>query len=153
MITYQPVANKQYDELLQLMREDAADYLQQSLDLMRITREEFGQLFRTIGQVDGIYQDEQLAGFYWIEERPPVLHLHALILKPTFQGKGIGTIVLQMLIATYGGRMQAIELGVHQSNPRAKKLYGRLGFVVIDFKEDLGYFIMQRPLAAIAING
>ena len=146
MISYQPVANDQYEQLLQLMQEDAADYLQQSLDLMQITWEQFGELFRTVGKVYAIDQDGQLTGFYWIEERPPLLHLHALILKPEFQGKGIGTAALQMLIAGYCGRMDAIELGVHQSNPRARKLYERLGFEVIDFKKDLGYFIMQKPL-------
>ena len=90
--------------------------------------------------------DDCLAGFYWIEERGKTLHLHGLILKAAFQGKGIGTAVIRMLVESYQGQVKAIELGVHQSNARAKKLYERLGFEVVKYRHDLGYFIMQRPI-------
>lgn len=146
MPVYKPAEDDQYPELLQLMREDAADYLQQSLELMQYTWDQFARLFRTVGKVYSIYQDSRLAGFYWTEERERTLHLHGLILKSGFQGQGIGTAVICMLADTCRGRMDAIELGVHQSNERAKKLYERLGFEVIKFRKDMGYYIMQKPL-------
>jgi len=147
MLTYRPATADQYDELLQLMAVDSADYLNQSLELMKMTWEEFGQLFRTVGHCYSIYQDDRLAGFYWIEERERTLHLHALILKREFQGQGIGTQVLQMLAEQFQVRMDTIELGVHQSNDGAKRLYQRLGFEVVNFRADLGYYIMQKSLA------
>jgi len=150
MLSYKPATADQYEELLQLMAVDSAEYLQQSLELMKMTWEEFGQLFRTVGHCYTIYQDDRLAGFYWIEEREKILHLHALILKREFQGQGIGTQVLQMLAEQFRVRVDAIELGVHQSNEGAKRLYQRLGFEVIKFREDLGYYIMQKPLTTEA---
>ena len=59
-------------------------------------------MLRARGEVLAIYQDADLAGFYWIEEREDTLHLHGLILKPENQGQGIGTEVLSMLTSQYG---------------------------------------------------
>jgi ribosomal protein S18 acetylase RimI-like enzyme len=98
------------------------------------------------GQVYGIYQDGQLAGFYWIEEREDTLHLHGLILKSEFQGQGIGSQVLAMLAASYRSRVKAIELGVHRSNERAIALYERTGFETARTLDDLGFLVMQKPL-------
>ncbi|MEW6402388.1 MAG: GNAT family N-acetyltransferase [Chloroflexota bacterium] len=97
MLVYRLADADQYDELLRLMAEDAADYLNQSLELMKMTWAGFAELFKTRGHAYCIYQGNTLAGFYWIEEREKTLHLHALILKREFQGQGIGTRVLQML--------------------------------------------------------
>ncbi len=148
MLTYEPVKSEEYDEFLQLLRDSATDYLESTLALMQMTWKQFADLFRTRGQVYGIYRDGQLAGFYWIEERDQVLHLHGLILREQFQGKGIGTQVLQMLAAKYRGSVRAIELGVHKSNDRAKTLYKRLGYETVKTWDDLGFLIMQKPLRA-----
>jgi ribosomal protein S18 acetylase RimI-like enzyme len=40
--------------------------------------------------------------------------------------------------------VEAIELGVHQSNERAKALYERLGFQVLRYRPEVGFFIMQK---------
>lgn len=42
--------------------------------------------------------------------------------------------------------MTAIELGVHQSNVKARQLYERVGYQVVKYLDDLGYFVLQRPL-------
>jgi ribosomal protein S18 acetylase RimI-like enzyme len=42
--------------------------------------------------------------------------------------------------------MEAIELGVHRSNPRAIALYERAGFQTVKVLEELGFYIMQRSL-------
>lgn len=146
LISYRPVRADQYDEFLQLMRRHAAAYLEGAMALMGLSWEEFGRLFRTVGQVYGIYRGERLAGFYWIEEREPILHLHGLVLREEFQGEGLGTGVLEMLEATYRGRMEAIELGVHRSNRQAKALYERLGYTLVQSLDDLGFFVLQKAL-------
>ena len=148
MLSFKPASADQYDGLFRLMQADAGDYLQQSLTLTHMTWEEFARLFRTVGSVFGIYQEDCLAGFYWMEERGKILHLHCLVLKAEFRGKGIGTAVLQMLAGDFQGRMDAIELGVHQSNEGAIRLYRRHGFEVVTELEDLGYYVMQKSLAA-----
>jgi ribosomal protein S18 acetylase RimI-like enzyme len=148
MLTYQPASPEQYDEFLQLMQEETAEYIDTTLALMQMSLEQFKHLLRTRGNVYGIYQDNQLVGYYWIEERGDILHLHGLILKEGFRGKGIGTEVLQMLADRYAGQMAAIELGVHESNARARSLYERMGYRTVKHLVDLGFYIMQYPLSA-----
>jgi ribosomal protein S18 acetylase RimI-like enzyme len=147
MLTYEPAKVEQYDEFLQLMRDHAANYLERTMELMQMTWQQFDHLFRTVGQVYGIYEDDQLAGFYWIEERGKVLHLHGLVLAGQFQGKGIGTQVLKMLETKYRGSMDAIELGVHKSNEKARALYERLGYEMVKRLDGLGFYIMQKRLS------
>lgn len=146
MLTYKPITNEQYDEFMQLVLKEAADYLARTMELMQLTLEQAQQLFKATGQIYGIYQEESLAGFYWIEERGNVLHLHGLILKGEFQGKGIGTRVLSMLVDRYSDQMEVIELGVHESNAKVRGLYERLGYQIVRHLHDLGFYIMQRPL-------
>lgn len=149
MLAYLPAKIEQYETFLQLTQDQAADYLERTLELMEMTGEEFGDLFRTVGQVYGIYKDGQLAGYFWIEEREAILHLHGLILKENFQGQGIGTQVLRELEARYGDRMAAIELGVHESNHRAEQLYERSGYQTVKRIDELGFEIMQKQLQRI----
>lgn len=148
MLTYQPANPEQYEEFLQLMQKETAEYLDTTLVLMQMSLDQFKHLLSTIGNVYGIYQDDHLAGYYWIEERGDILHLHGLILKEGFRGKGIGSEVLRMLANKYDGQMTAIELGVHESNARARSLYERLGYRTVKHLTDLGFYIMQYPLSS-----
>ena len=147
MLTFEAASAEQCGECMQLMLDEAGSYLQGTLKLMQMSMDEFNHVLRTVGTLYAIYDDEQLAGFYWIEEREKVLHLHALLLKPQFQGKGFGTQVLSMLASKYKGTMTAIELGVHESNEGARRLYERNGFDTVKQLEDLKFRIMQKPLS------
>ena len=147
MLTYEPAKLEHYEEFLQLMRDQAADYLECTLEIMEMTREQFSQIFRTVGRVYGIYEGSQLVGFYWIEERGQELHLHGLVLKEQFQGRGSGTQILRKLEAEYRDSMEVIELGVHESNERARTLYERLGYETVRVLDDLGFRVMQKRLS------
>jgi ribosomal protein S18 acetylase RimI-like enzyme len=146
MMTYRRIDLEQYDEIVQLFMEEAPGYLLRTMELMQLTFEQMEHLVRTIGEVYGIYQHELMAGFYWIEERGNILHLHALVVKGEYQGKGIGTQVLEMLAAKYRQQMVIMELGVHESNARAKSLYERLGYRAVRHLDELGFYIMQKTL-------
>jgi ribosomal protein S18 acetylase RimI-like enzyme len=96
--------------------------------------------------VHAIYQDADLAGFYWIEERGDTLHLHGLILKSNFQGQRIGTAVLTMLAESYAGKLGKIELGVYQANSGAIQLYEKMGFQITRSLDDLHFYVMHKTL-------
>jgi ribosomal protein S18 acetylase RimI-like enzyme len=119
MLTFTPATPDQYDEFLQMMWDDGQDYLEHTMRVMQMSWEQYDHIFRTRGEVQAIYQDTNLAGFYWIEEREDTLHLHGLILKPKFQGLGIGTAILTMLADQYTGKLDKIELGAYQENVKA----------------------------------
>jgi ribosomal protein S18 acetylase RimI-like enzyme len=150
MLTYRPAAPEQYDEFFQLMATESRDYLDTTLQLMDADWDMFAQQFRTVGQVCGIYSEDGWAGFYWIEVRDAVLHIHGLILRPEFQGTGIGRQVLADLEAQYQDRVEAIELGVHRSNQRALALYQKTGFETVKTLEELGFLVLQKKLIGSA---
>lgn len=141
-------AAEDYDQFLEWTRNETVGYLGPTLELMQMTWAEFESLFRTVGRVYGIYEDGLPAGFYWIEERGSILHLHGLILLESFRGRGIGTEVLTHVEDRYQGKVDAIELGVHESNARARSLYERLGFETVKVLDDLGFYVMQKRLEA-----
>lgn len=141
-----PVTEAGRAEFLDLMLEHMADYLESLITLMGMTLEEFRKLSRTVGQVLSINQKGIVAGYYWVEERGDVLHLHGLILKDTYQGKGIGTEILRRLEEGYKDRVAVIELGVHQENDKAIRLYKRSGYRVVKTLDDLGFHIMRKKV-------
>lgn len=152
-LTFQLAKDEQIDEFLELMRQEAADYVHPTLEKLGWSWEEFTQRARGVGWVYCVYRDEKKIGAYWIEERERVVHLHGIVIAPSYQGQGIGTQVLKHLINKYRGRMDAIELGVHASNVRAKALYERLGFRTVKVLPEVGFYILQYPLKEAAEAG
>jgi ribosomal protein S18 acetylase RimI-like enzyme len=69
-----------------------------------------------------------------------------LILKDEFQGRGIGSEVLNSLVNECSGKIDSIELGIHHSNQRAKELYERFGFRTVQTLDDLDFSIMQKEI-------
>lgn len=62
----------------------------------------------------------------WVEE---------LYLTPPCRGKGYGSSVLQFIKSEYAGRAARIRLEVTAANPRARTLYEREGFTVLDYTQ------------------
>ena len=85
-----------------------------------------------------------VTGYYWIEERGRELHLHGLVVKGDFQGKGIGTQTLQMLWDEHKDTKDFIELGVRQNNTGAIRLYQRLGYQIVQTLQDYGFYVMRK---------
>jgi len=146
MLTYQTATPDQIEEFLRLLRLDASDYLERTMQLMDMTWSQFSELVRTVGHVFGVYRGNELVGFYWIEERERIVHLHGLVIRSAYQNQGIGTEILTTLAHRYAGMMDAIELGVHESNARARALYERLGYRTVKHLADLGFYVLQRSL-------
>ena len=83
----------------------------------------------------------------WLQSaiRDGALFLGQLFVEPAFQGQGIGTQVMNILIAEATGAGRAMTLGVVKINP-ALRLYQRLGFRITH--EDARKFYMRREPAA-----
>jgi len=73
--------------------------------------------------VDGID-----AGILVTEERPTELYLERIAIDPSHQGNGIGSRVIQGLLAEAAEQGKTMLLEVLTTNPRAEVLYRRLGF-------------------------
>jgi len=75
-------------------------------------------------QVDGTDVGELL-----VEERPSELFVVRLAVLPEWQGRGIGSAIVRMLVERAHELGSALALDVFKSNPRAQQLYESLGFV------------------------
>jgi ribosomal protein S18 acetylase RimI-like enzyme len=81
-----------------------------------------------------IEDDGRAAGGLLVESRPDSIYIHELQIMPEHQGRGFGTAVIQHVISDAATRGLPVGLSVVPANPRAKRLYERLGFYVTAFQ-------------------
>ena len=86
------------------------------------------------GDASIIAVDGQAAGWILVRETDEQLNILQLYLLPGFQNKRIGTSIIRQLIDHSRATARALHLEVMKNN-RARLLYERLGFVVIDESE------------------
>ncbi len=146
MIRLEPAREEQFETLLELVYHQQAAYLNPVLDLVQLTWDQFGAYFRHTGQVYAMLDGKELVGLCWVQFHGRTLYLHGIIVRDECQGLGYGTQALRRLEELYAGRMDAIELAVHASNPRARALYQRLGYCPLRFERESGFFILRKPL-------
>ena len=77
-----------------------------------------------------IEAESRSVGSLWLEQKPDSLYIHDLQVAPPRQGWGIGTAVIEMVIEQGASCGLPIVLSVLPANPRAMRLYERLGFRV-----------------------
>ena len=148
MLAYRKATAQQLDNFLRLLRDEAGGYLEPTLRVMGATWDEFAEKVRTVGQVRAVVRGRTTAGFVWIEERDRTLHVHGIALEPPFRGQGIGTAVFRDLEEEFRASVDALELGVHESNARTRALYERLGFRVEKNLPEIGFAVLRKPLGA-----
>jgi ribosomal protein S18 acetylase RimI-like enzyme len=88
----------------------------------------------------------RLVGMFDIEERPGELYLETIEIAPAYQSKGIGTNILREILNSAGSQGLAVGLHVLRVN-RARHLYERLGFAVVD-ETDVRLAMSARPAGA-----
>jgi len=94
-------------------------------------------------QIQVIAFDGKDIGMISLEEREDDIFLRAIEILPEYQGKGIGTTIIQQVINDAALKLKPVHLQVLKVNP-VKGLYERLGFSVIE--ETDTHFIMRTSL-------
>lgn len=150
MLTYTSPDIDELDRLFDLMRTEASEYLKDSLWMIGITVSAFRAKFKSVGEVVEILCDGEPAGFYWVETRGDILHLHGLILRSEFQGRGLGREIMRTIEQKHGEGISAIELGVYHGNIAAQKLYDRMGYRIHERLNDVHFDILRKSLSGTA---
>jgi len=79
-----------------------------------------------------VWQGEQKVGVYGLEERNNYIWLKELFLLPEFQGHGIGSHIVQETLNQGRIANKKVRLQTLKANLRAKQLYERYGFQVVE---------------------
>jgi GNAT superfamily N-acetyltransferase len=139
----------QLNQLLELAYGQDMPGLRPTLDLIQITWDQFGKVFRHRGMAFRALKDGVLAGGCWVELCGDVLRIHGLIVKAPYRRQGIGTWILYMLQKIFEERVQMIELDVHRSKPAAIALYEKFGFELVDAVAETGFYRMRKWLQPV----
>ncbi|MFC2105190.1 GNAT family N-acetyltransferase [Candidatus Bipolaricaulota bacterium] len=84
----------------------------------------------------GIFRVMAMGIILFKRPTPDVLHLDTLAVQPNVHGQGIGTQLVDAVVALANAEdKRFVTLEVEDINPRAKRLYERLGFVVDKFEK------------------
>ena len=87
-----------------------------------------------VGRVD--------VGVLAVDERADEIYVAKIQLLPQWQGRGIGSSVIESLIERGAATNKPVTLRVLRTNPRATALYARLGFQ--PFREIETHIYLQR---------
>ena len=80
-------------------------------------------------------------GILVLLEKPGALHFESISLLTECQGKGIGSAIIQDIMAIARSKKLPITLSVLKTNTRAKRLYESFGFQ--EFKQDQENFWLK----------
>jgi len=90
---------------------------------------------------------DSVIAFLIASKKQKSYHIHRLGVDPSFQGKGIGSMLLNTInIQALNKSIQSISLKVAKENDKAIKFYKLNGFKIIDFSE--GNFIMTKEVVS-----
>lgn len=99
------------------------------IDYQAVLRQVRGGIEQNIHNYQRVMCAEETAGFVLVENHPDRTELDDLFLFPEFQNKGIGTALIQDIIKV---SQKPVFLFVFIENKGAVRLYGRLGFEIIE---------------------
>ncbi|MAS37226.1 MAG: GNAT family N-acetyltransferase [Anaerolineaceae bacterium] len=130
--TLRPVTQADYEFLYDLNRRTMRVYVEPLWGWDEaVQRENFQQRFKLDDHFI-IVVDGTNAGRLSVDRSAERIFLSQINLLPDFQGKGIGSNLIESLKAEAAQANQPLELRVLQTNRPARRLYTRLGFVVFD---------------------
>ena len=86
------------------------------------------------------YEQEEI-GILELNELEKRIEVVELEILPEYQRKGIGTKILQDIIEEYKGKGKHVGIGCFKINRDAKRLYERLGFIMI--KETETHYVLE----------
>ena len=128
-IQRRPARNSDYDWLLRLHHAVYRDLIIKEFGYWDENEEFdlFTEAWQT-QQIQILLRDGQRVGMLMILEETDRLWLDEIQIDPQFQNQGIGTAVIEELIATARDRQLPVHLRVLRANRGAHRLYRRLGF-------------------------
>lgn len=140
-LAYRPAVPEDFDFLFMLHEAAMRPYVEDAFGPWQAEwqRAYFRARFNP-AEVRLIQLEGQDVGVLHVQERTEEIFLVSLEILPEYQGRGIGTTVMQELIESARQQGRPLALRVLKGNLRARYLYQRLGFGVTG--ENDSHYIM-----------
>ncbi|WP_374686793.1 GNAT family N-acetyltransferase [Promineifilum sp.] len=135
MYSLRPATPEDHDFLYALNRATIREYVEPIWGWHEEWQEEYFRKKFDPQKWQVIQVDGRDAGVLVVEQRPDEVYLGLIELWPEFQGRGVGSAVVNRLKAEAHGRGQPLTLHVLKTNVPARRLYERLGFQVVAEEE------------------
>jgi ribosomal protein S18 acetylase RimI-like enzyme len=114
-------------------------------------RQRFEDRFGRSGNERIILVDRERVGLLAVEQRPTEFFLVNIEIVPSWRGKGLGTAILQWVIASASAKGLPVTLQSLKVNLRATSLYEREGFEFVG--ETQTHWLMRRGAAEGDVTG
>lgn len=140
--TLRTVTAKDYLWLWHLKRLTMRPYVEQTWGSWDdVAQERFFRQHFSADTIQIIVAGERDAGLLNIEREPRELFLANIQIHPDFQGRGLGSAVVESVLASAATLGLPVRLQVLKVNIRARDLYLRLGFTLYD--ETTTHFLLR----------
>jgi ribosomal protein S18 acetylase RimI-like enzyme len=136
----EPIDDTDFEFRFGVYKATIKPYLDQMLDWTDAEEEAFlrSNLTQTSNHAAIMVAGERV-GTTQIVETADSISLHQIAIVPEYQGRGIGSAIVQSLIARAEVTGKPVHLSVFHANTGARRLYERLGFTVVaDTERDAG---------------
>jgi len=143
-IEYRPAEEKDIDFLYALHVATMKEYVNETWGWDDSFQESIFWKKYVPGEIQIIRFNGNDIGMLSVEERTDDVFLRAIEIHPEYQGKGIGTAIIHMILAAGIQKGKPVRLQVLKVNP-AKELYDRLGFSVLE--ETATHYIMLTSIS------
>lgn len=146
MYSFRQATTADYDFLYQLHRSTIKPYVAALWGWKEAWQQEYFQkkfdpTNRQIIQING-----EDIGVLILDIKEHEYFISLIELCPDFQGKGIGTSIINRAIKEAHARNLPVTLRVLKSNKRARQLYEKLGFIVINEEKYHYQMICHTPI-------
>ncbi len=140
--TLRAVTARDYTWLWHLKRLTMRPYVEQTWGSWDdLAQERFFRQHFSAETIQIIVADGRDAGLLNIEREPQELFLANIQIHPDFQGRGLGSAVVESVLASASALHLSVRLQVLKVNPRARDLYLRLGFTL--YGDTLTHFLLR----------
>ncbi len=123
-----PATNEDYEFMYTVSKRTMREYVEAIWGWDERTQRRMHHVSWNPGNYQVIVVDGHDAGRLSVDTYDTYLYLNNIQILPEFQGRGLGTRIIQDILTSAGNK--SVKLRVLRGNP-AKRLYERLGFKVV----------------------
>ena len=140
-IRLRPTTEADYDFLWAVLQATMKEHIQRTSGWDDREQETWFRGRFDLAEMQVILYNGERVGSFSVDRAPERITLTGIVIAPPYQRRGIGTWLVQRLLAEADAARIPVELRVLKGNP-AKRLYERLGFLQVGEIETLD--VMRR---------